>query len=292
MESQQQQTSVKKVIVYLGLACLVVLIILVIMETYSYYFAAAGSAKTTDLAITTDRHLPGVATVDAMSGAREGFRAGKAREDFDVIDTKDEVKQFPDIIDYIEKVEEPQFYNKSRVIGCYDNNDIIGRARSGETCKSWYKNVTDIFFKPQNPAQVPVDSSSANYNNYFNVEGQAYSFAELCPETTGQKDPIACLYDRAQGYNLMSTKIANINDSIQSNLDKKISNMSDDASYHTIDGNRIYNKQHVQDFVGYEKSLGLGSAIHGGTPGDQLDDLVLYTKKQSVNYLADVSSST
>ena len=309
MESQQQQTNVKKVIVYLGLACLVVLVILVIMETYSYYFAAAGSAKTTDLAMATDRHLPGtregfdvLCTKCARQriGTQEGFdvlctKSARQRigtqEGFDVIDTKDEVKQFPDIIDYIEKVEEPQFYNKSRVIGCYDNNDIIGRARPGETCKSWYKNVTDIFFKPQNPAQVPVDSENANYNNYFNVEGQAYSFAELCPETTGQKDPIACLYDRAQGYNLMSTKIANINDSIQNNLDRKISNMSDDVSYHVIDGNRIYNQPHVLDFIGYECSLGLGSAIHGGTPGDQLDDLELYTKKQRVNYLAGVKNA-
>ncbi len=264
---ESETVNVSKMVTWLGLACFIVLLILVVMETYAYYFAAAGSARTANLAMASDRHLP-------------------STEGFDVLDPKDEVNQFPDIIDYIEKVEEPQFYNRSRVIGCYDNNDIIGRARPGETCKSWYKNVTDIFFKPQNPAQVPVDSTNANYNNYFNVEGQAYSFAELCPETTGQKDPIACLYDRGHAYNLMSTKIANINDSIQSNLDKKISNMADDASYHTIDGNRIYNLSHVRDFVGYERSLGLGSAIHDGTAGDQLDDLGLYTRKQRVNYLA------
>ena len=277
MESAHHQTGIKKIVVWLGLACFLVLIILVVMETYSYYFAAAGSAKSANLAQVTDRHLPG-----SNSNAKEGF---------DVIDAKDEVKQFPDIIDYIEKVEEPQFYNKSRVIGCYDNNDIIGRARPGETCKSWYKNVTNIFFKPQTPEQVPVDSTNPNYNNYFNVEGQAYSFAELCPETTGQKDPIACLYDRAQGYNLMSTKIANINDSIQSNLDKKISNMTNDANYHKIDGNRIYNQSQVSDFIGYERSLGLGTNIHGGTAGDQLDDLGLYTRKKSVNYLAGTKNS-
>jgi len=282
MDSPQKQTDIKKIVIWLGVACFLVLIILVVMETYTYYFAAAGSAKTANLAQVTDRHL---------SGSDSANKVGLV-EEFDVIDAKDEVKQFPDIIDYIEKVEEPQFYNKSRVIGCYDNNDIISRARPGETCKSVYKNVTDIFFKPQNPAQVPINSSSPNYNNYFNVEGQSYSFAELCPETTGQKDPIACLYDRAQGYNLMSTKIANINDSIQHNLDKKISNMSDDANYHIIDGNRIYNQSQIRDFLGYERSLGLGSAILGGTPGDQLDNLGLYTRKQRVNFLAGTKNST
>ena len=48
--------STKQIIVWLGLATFIVLAILVIMETYSYYFAGAGSAKTTDLARVTDWH--------------------------------------------------------------------------------------------------------------------------------------------------------------------------------------------------------------------------------------------
>ena len=267
--------STKKIIICIGIATFIVLAILVVVETYSYYFAGAGSAKTTDLSRASDRHLPNANT------------SNMSREGFDVLDVKDEVKLFPDIIDYIEKVEEPQFYNRSRVIGCYDNNDIIGRAHSGETCKTWYPNVTNIFFKPKTPAKVPTaTNNTANLNNYFNVEGQPYSFAELCPETTNQKDPIACLHDRAQAFDLMSTKIANINDSIQNKQDTTISNLSDDVSYHVIDGNRVYNQSHVRDFIGYERSLGLGSAIHGGNATDQLDDLGLYSRKQRVNYLA------
>jgi hypothetical protein len=273
-------TNTKQIIIWLGVASFIVLAILVIMEIYSYYFAGAGSAKTADLARVTDWHLP-------AGTAREGFCDCTAREGFDVLDVKDEVKQFPDIIDYIEKVEEPQFYNRSRVIGCYDNNDLIGSSHPGETCKSWYPRVTDIFFKPKTPADVPTATqNTGNANNYFNVEGQSYSFAELCPETTNQKDPIACLHDRAQAFDLMSTKIANINDSIQNKQDKTISNLSDDVSYHIIDGNRVYNQNHVRDFIGYERSLGLGSAIHGGNAGDQLDDLGLYSRKKRVNYLA------
>jgi hypothetical protein len=263
------------------------------METYTYYFASAGSAKTTDLAKVTDWHLPAVEM--NTIGRKEGFDVSdcKARERFDVLDTKDEVKQFPDIISYIEKVEEPQFYNRSRVIGCYDNNDIITRSRPGHTCKSWYPNVTDIFFKPKTPADIPsLTQNTSNKNNYFNVEGQAYSFAELCPETTNQKDPITCLYDRAQAFDLMSTKIANINDSIQNKQDKKISTLGDDVSYHIIDGNRIYNQNHVRDFIGYERSLGLGTNIHGGNVGDQLNDLELYSRKQRVNYLAGTRNSS
>ena len=272
--------STKQIIIWLGLASFIVLAILVIMETYSYYFAGAGSAKTADLARVTDWHLP-------AGTAREGFDVldRNAIEGFDVLDVKDEVKLFPDIIDYIEKVEEPQFYNRSRVIGCYDNNDIIERAHSGETCKTWYPKVTNIFFKPETPADVPTATNNAkNLNNYFNVEGQPYSFAELCPETTNQKDPIACLHDRAQAFDLMSTKIANINDSIQNKQDKTISNLSDDVSYHVIDGNRVYNQSHVRDFIGYERSLGLGSAIMGGNANDQLDDLGLYSRKQRVPF--------
>ena len=269
--------STKQIIIWLGLASFIVLAILVIMETYSYYFAGAGSAKTADLARVTDWHLPAAEMNSTGSNT-------KTREGFDVLDVKDEVKLFPDIIDYIEKVEEPQFYNRSRVIGCYDNNDIIERAHPGETCKTWYPKVTNIFFKPETPAKVPTANNTANLNNYFNVEGQPYSFAELCPETTNQKDPIACLHDRAQAFDLMSTKIANINDSIQNKQDKTISNLSDDVSYHVIDGNRVYNQSHVRDFIGYERSLGLGSAIMGGNANDQLDDLGLYSRKQRVPF--------
>jgi len=272
MDSTQHKSSRinNKILLWIGLAAAVFSIILVGMEIYSYYFAAAGSAKTADLAKSSDKHLP-----------------ASQKEGFDVLDVKDEVKQFPDIIDYIEKVEEPQFYNRSNIIGCYDNNDLIGRTHTGETCKSWFPKVSDIFFKPKTPADTPTkNKNQQNLNNYFNLDGRAYSFAELCPETTGQKDPIMCLYDRANTFELMSSKLANINDSIQTKQDQKLSNLSNDASYHIIDGNRIYNQSHVRDFIGYERSLGLGSAIHGGTPGDQLDDLGLYTRKQRVNYLA------
>ena len=284
-------TSTKQIIIWLGVASFIVLAILVIMEVYSYYFAGAGSAKTADLARVTDWHLPAGTAREGFDVrgciATEGFSDCTPREGFDVLDVKDEVKQFPDIIDYIDKVEEPQFYNSSRVIGCYDNNDLIGSSHPGETCKSWYPKVTDIFFKPKTPADVPTATiNTSNKNNYFNLEGQAYSFAELCPETTNQKDPIACLHDRAQAFDLMSTKIANINDSIQNKQDKTISNLSDDVSYHIIDGNRVYNQNHVRDFIGYERSLGLGSAIQGGNAADQLDDLGLYSRKQRVNYLA------
>lgn len=318
IQTQQQstsgQTNLHKIIIWLGLGCFIAVVILTIIETYTYYFAGAGSAKTSILANKSDKHLPNIDlnynsnsydshdshdnhnshnsnSGSGSSNSNSNSGTNKSIEGFDVLDAKDEVKQYSDIIEYIEQVEEPQFYNKSKVIGCYDNNDIINRARPGETCKSWYKKVTDIFFKPQNQTQVPDNPSSANYNNYFNVDGQAQSFAELCPETTGQKDPIACLYDRAQGYDLMSRKIANINDGIQNNLDTKINNMSNDANYHIIDGNRIYNQSHIRDFLGYERSLGLDVAIHGGTSGDQLDNLELYARKQRVNYLAGTKNS-
>jgi len=270
IQGESSGLNTKQIILWLGLGSFIFLVVLVIMETYSYYFAGVGGAKTGILAKSSDKHLP--------NAQKEGF---------DVLDVKDEVKQFPDIIDYIEKVEEPQFYNRSNNIGCYDNNDLIGRTHAGETCKSWFPKVTDIFFKPRTPAETPSKTQNTqNLNNYFNVDGMPYSFAELCPETTGQKDPIVCLHNRANDFELMSTKLANINDSIQTKQDQKISNLSNDASYHIIDGNRIYNQSQVLDFLGYERSLGLGSAIHGGTPGDQLDDLGLYTRKQRVNYLA------
>ena len=259
-----------KIIVRLCLACFIVLAILVILETYSYYFAAAGSARTDKLARSSDWHL----------GTQNGINEG-----FDVIDPKDEVAQFPDIIDYIERVEEPQFYNRSSIIGCYDNNDVIARAHPGNTCKSWFPKVSNIFFKPKTPAEIPLTPDAPNANNYFNLEGQPYSFAELCPETTSQKDPIACLYDRASAFDLMSTKIASINKSVQEKQDQKITNLASDASYHIIDANRTYNLPTVRDFLGYERSLGLGTNIHGGTPGDQLDDLALYATKKRVNYL-------
>ena len=262
--------NIGQIIGWLGLACFVVLAVLVVLETYSYYFAATGSARTEDLAHSSDWHL------GKQTSRYEGF---------DVIEPKDEVAEYPDIIDYIERVEEPQFYNRSSIIGCYDNNDIIGRTHPGQTCKSWFPKVSNIFFKPKTPAEIPITPDATNANNYFNVEGQAYSFAELCPETTAQKDPIACLYDRSATFELMSTKIANINKGVQEKQDQKITNLAADTSYHIIDANRIYNQSQVRDFVGYERSLGLGTNIHGGTPGDQLDDLELSARKKRVNYL-------
>jgi hypothetical protein len=264
-----------KILGWLGLACFVVLAILVIIETYSYYFAAAGSVRTTDLAKISDKHL----------GKENIHQNGIGIEGFDVIEPKDEVAEFPDIIDYIEKVEEPQFYNRSRIIGCYDNNDIIARAHPGHTCKSWFPNVSNIFFKPKTLNEIPRKPDAPNVNNYFNVEGKDYSFAELCPETTAQKDPIACLYDRTNVFDLMSTKIASINKTVQEKQDLKITNLASDASYHIIDAGRLYNLPQTRDFVAYERSNGLGTNIYGGTAGDQLNDFELFAKKKKVNYL-------
>lgn len=271
---------ITKIIGYLALACVVVIIILFLLETYTYYFASSGGISNSYLEQNSDRHLPG-STVPSPSSTKEGF---------DVQDAKDEVKMFPDIIDYIEKVEEPQFYNRSSIIGCYDNNDIIARTHPGNTCKSWYKNVSNIFFKPQSVNQVPQSPTDDNYNNYFNVEGKSYSFAELCPETTNQKDPIACLYDRTQAFDLMSNKISKINSDIQTQQDQRLGNLETDASYHIIDGNRIYNQSQVRDFIGYERSLGLGTNILNGTTNDQLNDISVYAQKQRVNYLAGTSN--
>jgi hypothetical protein len=262
--------NIYNIIGWLGLAVFIVLAVLVLLETYSYYFAESGSAKTEDLRRASNRHL------GQESNSREGF---------DVIEPKDEVSQYPDIIDYIEKVEEPQFYNRSSVIGCYDNNDIIAKTHPGHTCKSWFPKVSNIFFKPKTPADIPITVDAPNANNYFNVEGQAYSFAELCPETTVQKDPLACLQDQSAAFELMSTKIANINKAVQEKQDQKLTNLASDASYHIIDANRIYNQSQVRDFIGYERSLGLGKNIYGGTPADLLDDLELYARKKRVNYL-------
>lgn len=268
----ENKSDLKPILWWLMVGVFVVLAVLVVLETYSYYFAEAGGAKTEDLLRASNRHL--------------GQHYHKnITEGFDVIEPKDEMTEYPDIIDYIERVEEPQFYNRSSIIGCYDNNDIIARTHPGNTCKSWFPKVSNIFFKPKTPAEIPITADAPNANNYFNVEGQAYSFAELCPETTAQKDPIACLYDRSAAFELMSTKIANINKAVQEKQDQKITNIASDASFHIIDANRIYNQSQVRDFLGYERSLGLGANIHGGTPGDQLDDLELYGRKKRVNYL-------
>lgn len=272
--SGNSPNNLPKILGWLGLACFVVLAVLVVMETYSYYFAAAGSARTADLARSGARHL-----------GTQNTKQDATSEGFDVIEPKDEVAEFPDIIAYIEKVEEPQFYNRSRIIGCYDNNDIIARAHPGHTCKSWFPIVSNIFFKPKSLNEIPRTADAHNVNNYFNVEGKDYSFAELCPETTAQKDPIACLYDRTTAFDLMSTKIASINKAVQEKQDQKITNLASDASYHVIDAGRLYNLPQTRDFTAYERSNGLGTNIHGGTPGDQLDDLELYAKKMRVNYL-------
>ena len=252
-------------LLYLFLAAVIALGILFAMEGYNYSFAGLGSAKTKTLQKNGDKYV-------------ENY--------FDVINVEDEIREYPDILDYIEKVEEPQLY-KNSTIGCYDNNDLINAAKGTltktESCKSWYPNVTNINYKP--PKSFSATKNNANAKDVFIVDGKPYSFAELCPETSGKDNPVMCQYKRAQAYELLSRKVSNINDTIQDSQNNRLDELDSSTSYHIIDGNRLYNRPSVKDFMGWENSLSMGKNIRGGDAIDMTNDLLLFGKKEKVNYL-------
>ena len=181
---------------------------------------------------------------------------------------------FSGILDYLKQVEDPKLYVNT--LGCYDNDQMIEDIKGkGQTCKTFAPKVMDIYSK-----EVPgKQSTSSEKDNYFLTDdGKVYSFAEICPVTSNQSRPIKCLYDEANKFQKMGVKLGNIIEDTQDKHNNTLNHIDSNLSYHIVDNNRLYNKEHVKDFIGYENYLGMNKDVYRNI-NDKINDLSLYGKK-------------
>jgi hypothetical protein len=235
-------------------------VVLAVLEIRSDAFPHSSSGTTAELTKTQNKHRPG-------TGLSESY--------FDV-PIEDEGTIFKGLDDYLVKIEEGKLYNEAD-LGCYDNDDIISQIKgAGQTCKTWAPNVTDIYYKRAPGDSVPTESTKlANY--FVAGNGQEYSFAEICPETTNQDRPVACVYKKGEKFAKLSDRLGNIIDIVQERQNNRLSNLDSSIRIHTVDSNRLYNKPFITDFLKYENTLGMNT----GQPDDsgpfaKLADLDLY----------------
>lgn len=248
--------NINKVLWYLAIGIFIVFVILIIMEINEYYFTSKVFKNTnsiSQLSTTPDDNKETYNDVDLSSITNSKYSG---------------------IVDYLEQVEDPKLYINT--LGCYDNDQMIEDIKGkGQTCKSHAPKVINIYNKDQSDPS-PTDG---NDNDYFLADdGNVYSFAEICPVTSNQSRPIKCLYDEANKFQEFSIKLGNIIDDTQDKHDNKLQYIDSNLSYHIVDNNRLYNKEHVKDFIGYENYLGMDKDIYRNI-NDKINDLDLYSKK-------------
>jgi hypothetical protein len=246
--------NINKVLWYLAIGIFIVFIILIIMEINEYYFSS--------------KELKNTNTIQQLSNTVDDNKETYNNVDISSITNS----KYSGILDYLEQVEDPKLY--SNTLGCYDNDQMIEDIKgTGETCKSFAPKVINIYNKEK------ANNTNAENEDYFLADdGKVYSFAEICPVTSNQSRPIKCLYDEANKFQEFSIKLGNIIDDTQDTHDNKLHHIDSNLSYHIVDNNRLYNKEHVKDFIGYENYLGMDKDIYRNI-NDKINDLDLYSKK-------------
>ena len=198
----------------------------------------------------------------------------KNSEKYQDITTDLKDNTFTGILDYLKQVEDPKLYVNT--LGCYDNDQMIEDIKGkGQTCKTFAPKVMDIYSK-EVPGKNPKDSEKDNY--FLTDDGKVYSFAEICPVTSNQSRPIKCLYDEADKFQKMGIKLGNIVEDTQDKHNNTLNIIDSNLSYHIVDNNRLYNKEHIKDFIGYENYLGMNKDVYRNI-NDKITDLSLYGKK-------------
>lgn len=177
--------------------------------------------------------------------------------------------EFNNIFEYLEAADagyESKFKNLDENIGCYDNDKLIEDIKGkGETCKTISSNIQNIYA-----------------TNLLHSNGNKYSFAELCPETSGQERPILCLYNKGNYINNITQKLSNLINNVQIEQNNRLDNLEKSINTHTIDPNRLYNMEPVKAYNKYENNMNMGIERRYNI-GDQLDDLITYSKRLKSN---------
>lgn len=254
----------KKTLSYLALAIVVAFIVLIGLEINEYYFSSkvlkntntdSTFIKSNNKHITSNEKFEEVDTIALNNLDISEIESGK----------------YNSIMDYLEQVEDPKLY--IHTLGCYDNDQMIEDIKGkGETCKTYGQKVINIYNKKK------PKKGESNTDYFLTTDGKVYSFAEICPVTSNQSRPLKCLYDEANKFNEMSIKVGNIIEDIQDKHEHNLNNIDTDMGYHIVDNNRLYNKEHIKDFIGYENYLGMNKDIYRNI-NDKINDLSLYSQK-------------
>jgi hypothetical protein len=251
----------------LGLLIVISFIILFMFEIKAYYFPT-GAMDNPSLLEALKRNP----NVDTSVTSVNGTDNSRNEENYKNILTDD--REFRDIFQYLEDMDsgyEAEFKSEldddEEALGCFDNDLLLqNMVGTGVTCKVEKKNHFDIHKKTLlNPK-----------NN------KKYSFAQVCPVTSGQERPIMCLYKKGSFVNNINKKMANVIDQVQLNQGNRLNQLENSAMYHISDPNRLFNTGPIKIYNKYENDMDMGFERRY-TNEDQLDDLVLYGKRLSTN---------
>lgn len=234
-------------------------ILLFIFEVQAYYFPL-GNLDNTSLLNALKRNPNENSSISNNSKTKLKESYSELRFDLD--------KEYKDIFDYLENSEynEKVFKNQDKNIGCYDMNTLVEDIKGiGNTCNTLAREVKNI-----------------NSKDYTHPNGTKYSFAEICPETSGQTRPIMCLYNKGSHVRNLNNQIANVIDHVQDNQEHNLNKLDSAISYHIVDNNRLFNMPHIKQFNKYEQDRNMGIE-RKFTNEDQIDDILLYAKQNSIN---------
>jgi hypothetical protein len=182
---------------------------------------------------------------------------------------------FADIFSYLESEDsgyekkfKTEIITDDNTLGCYDNDLLLQNMLNNPsiTCKTEKGNYFDIHKK----------------NLIHPKSGNKYSFAEICPVTSGQERPIMCLYNQGTYINNINKKMSNLIDQVQINQGNRLDNVENSMTYHVADPNRLFNIPPVKLYNKHENLLEMGYDRRFSNE-DQLDDLVLYGKRLASN---------
>jgi len=251
--------NIKKNIKIIIFIIVLLTIVLFIFEIQAYYFPLGNMNNTSLLAaLKRDPNVNSSISNNNRNRLKESY--SELRFDLDT--------EYKDIFDYLENSEytERKFKTNDTNIGCYDMDGLVEDIKGiGNTCNTLAREVDDI-----------------NAKQYTHTNGKQYSFAEICPVTSGQSRPIMCLYNKGNHIRTLNNQLSNIIDNVDKNHDLRLNRIDSAASYHIVDNNRLFNFPHIKTFNKYEQSRDMGIERRFNTE-DQIDDLTLYAKQSSIN---------
>jgi hypothetical protein len=152
---------------------------------------------------------------------------------------------YEDINDYLSKNVDGNIIRDSY---CFDNDKLLGDIKGDKTisCASYYEKVGDIYYKH---TEKPTGKEKNIDNIFYDIKTEKnYSFAEICPITTGQLNSTLCLRKHNNDISDTIYRLDNIISDTELKLQDDLSDVKDELTTYRNDKYRIFNSTDVQNY--------------------------------------------
>lgn len=161
---------------------------------------------------------------------------------------------YSDVLDYIDKNIEKKIEKTRNNNLCFNNDDMLINITGDKTntCDNYYNKIKNINYKV-NPNKYKDNKYIYDANEpdklYDNITKKSYSFSELCPETTGDVEPLYCIKKYNNDINDINYKLNKLINNTSLNMDSSLNNIDNELINYRNDKYRLYNTENIKNFL-------------------------------------------